>query len=85
MYRMAAEAWKSDRTNNPDGWYADPEAICAVEEAMFDYERAGMDPVEAARSAWRFNRDKFVASGGVQVWYAGEMVAIELMIAERQA
>lgn len=83
-YKEAAEVWRADQHQNPDGWYADPEAMLAVEEGMYEYQQQGMDPLEFARIVWRHAAAKFRASKGVQVWYAGTMVAVEKVAEEWQ-
>lgn len=72
-YQEAAEVAKAE---NPDGWYADPEAMLALNEHAWEQEKfEGVPAVETYRAAWRRAQAKWAATGNVHE--AAEMVAIE--------
>ena len=76
-YMEAAEVARSE---NPDGWYADPEAMLALAEFAWEQEKfEGVERVETYRAAWRRAHAKFLDTG--QAHYAAECVAIEKEVA----
>jgi hypothetical protein len=82
-YREAAEQFKAE---NPDGWYADPEAVLAMEEHCWEMEhvlgQSREEAVEWLREVWRKLNVKF--QGGA-MWAAGEMVEVEKLAAKMGA
>lgn len=75
-YREAAEDFKR---SNPDGWYADPEWIGVLEEAMWERNHfEGVEEAEVAREWWRASQKKYIEKGRAE--YAAEMVAIEKLM-----
>ncbi|KQP63100.1 hypothetical protein [Nocardioides sp. Leaf285] len=73
-YQSVAQRWLT-HPDNPDGWLVDPEALHALEEAAYDAEREGRDPVDVMRAAWRHSRDRYNRSGSPED--AAFMIAIE--------
>lgn len=71
-YKEAAEIAKGE---NPDGWYADPEAMLALSEWAWEEGNFKAPVFEVFRTAWRKANEKWQATG--QNHYAAEMVAIE--------
>lgn len=80
---QAAQDWVLDRQRNGDGWLADPEALLALEEAAWDEEHRGGDPLEAYRREWRRRHGRFVATGDTED--AAFCVAIEREAEKRGA
>lgn len=80
-YQQAAERWKANTQENPDGWYADPESTLALMEHLWEVEHVmGGDPVESARNVWRRLMKEYREKG--HDWLAGEVVAFERDVAD---